>query len=137
MSQLWPWHTGNYFNWIWILRATCHQSYDWHAIFKLRLLFLTDMMILVPLCRALWCILRNILTRWNKPMKSENQTIGRCEQPIKIEKSLNCSRKISTFPARVFCPFMSIYKFWNLKRQDFVTSIQFRLMTQHWDLRFP
>ena len=28
----------------------------------------------------------------NKPMKSENQTVVRYKQPIKIEKPLECSR---------------------------------------------
>ena len=30
--------------------------------------------------------LKCILACWNKPMKSENQIIVRCKQPIKIEK---------------------------------------------------
>ena len=30
--------------------------------------------------------LKCILARWNKPMKSENQTVVRFKQPIKIEK---------------------------------------------------
>ena len=45
-------------------------------------------------CRLKWRIWRAKMyfSPLNKPMKSENQTVVRYKQPIKIEKPLECSR---------------------------------------------
>ena len=39
----------------------------------------------------IWLVNR-ILAHCNKPVKGENQVIGRCDQPINIEKPFQCLR---------------------------------------------
>ena len=74
------------------------------------------------------------LARSNKPMKSENQiSIVRCEQPIKVEKPLQClftfsyTSLVKEIFLRLFCDLFSVFIFSPLS-EVIITEIEFMFL---------